>query len=123
LRVGAIEGTSTSRTVARSIKQASLVLFPKAEDAVGQLAQGRVDALAMGREALVDIARKIPGTKVLDDAIQSTGVVVIVPKDRPAARAWAARFLEDAKADGTVRRALDGAGFANAAVAPPAKKP
>jgi polar amino acid transport system substrate-binding protein len=52
--------------------------------------------------------------------IQSTSVVVIVPKDRPAARVWAARFLEEAKADGTVRRALDGAGFAAAQVAPPA---
>jgi polar amino acid transport system substrate-binding protein len=43
----------------------------------------------------------------------------VVPKDRPAARAWAARFLEEAKADGTVRRALDGAGFASATVPPP----
>ena len=119
LRVGAIEGTSTSRTVARSIKQASLVLFPKADDAVGQLAQGRVDVLAMGREALVDVAKKIPGTRVLEEAIQSTGVVVVVPKNRPVARAWAAQFLEEAKADGTVRRALDNAGFASAAVAPP----
>lgn len=121
-KVGAIEGTSTSRTAARSLKQASMTLFAKADDAVAQLAQGRVDALAMGREALVDIAKKVPGTRVLDDVLQTTGVVVIVPKDRPAARAWAARFLEEAKADGTVRRALDGAGFANAAVAPPAAK-
>ena len=123
VRVGAIDGTSTSRTAARSLKQATVTLFPKADDAVAQLAQGRVDALAMGRDALVDIAKKVPGTRVLDEAIQTTGVVVIVPKDRPAAHAWAAQFLEDAKADGTVRRALDGAGFASAMVAPPAAKP
>jgi polar amino acid transport system substrate-binding protein len=122
VRVGAIEGTSTSRTVARSLKQATLSSFPKADDAVGALAQGRIDALAMGREALVDIAKKVPGTRVLDDAIQTTGVVVAVPKGRPAAREWAARFLEGAKADGTVRRALDNAGFASAVVAPPAKR-
>ena len=48
-----------------------------------------------------------------------TGVVIVVPKNRPATRAWAARFIEDAKKNGTVRRALDGAGFVNAAVAPP----
>jgi polar amino acid transport system substrate-binding protein len=122
VRVGAIDGTSTSRTAARSLKQASVALFPKADDAVAQLAQGRVDALAMGRDALVDIAKKVPGTRVLDEAIQTTGVVVIVPKERPAARAWAAQFLEEAKADGTVRRALDSAGFAGAVVAPPAKR-
>jgi hypothetical protein len=31
--------------------------------------------------------------------------------------------MEEAKADGTVRRALDGAGFSNATVAPPAQHP
>jgi len=31
---------------------------------------------------------------------------------------WAARFVEEAKADGTVRRALDGAGFTSATVPP-----
>lgn len=117
IKVGGVEGTSTSRSAARALKHASMALFPKADEAVAQLSQGRVDALAMGREALLDIARKVPGTRVLDDVIQSTAVVVIVPKDRPAARAWTARFLEQAKADGTVRRALDNAGFANAQVA------
>lgn len=120
VRVGAVTGTSTSRTVAKSLVHASLTLFPKADDAREQLAQGRVDALAMGREALVDFAKKLPGTRLLDDIIQSTGVVVVVPKSRPATRAWAGRFLEEAKADGTVRRALDNAGFSDTAVAPPA---
>jgi polar amino acid transport system substrate-binding protein len=47
-----------------------------------------------------------------------TGVVVVVPKGRVAARDWAARFIEDAKADGTVRRALDSSGFTDEKVAP-----
>lgn len=122
-RVGVIEGTSTSRTAARLLRNATVVPFAKAGEAVEQFAQGRVDALAMGREALVDVARKVPGSQLLDDVIQSTGVVIIVPPGRPAARAWAARFLEEAKADGTVRQALDSAGFTNAQVAPRARTP
>jgi polar amino acid transport system substrate-binding protein len=122
VRVGAVTGTSTSRTVAKSLKLSTLQLFPRAEDAIAQLGQGKMDALAMGREALVDVARKIPGTRLLDEIIQSTGVVVVVPLNRPATRAWAAAFLDGAKADGTVRRALDSAGFAAAAVAPAAAR-
>lgn len=118
-RVGAVEGTSTSRTVAKSLKHATLSLYPKPDAAVELLGKGQLDALAMGRESLVDFSKKMPGTRLLDEVIQSTGVVIVVPKDRPAARQWAARFLEEAKRDGTVRRALDGAGFTNAAVAPP----
>jgi polar amino acid transport system substrate-binding protein len=119
IRVGAVEGTSTSRTVARSLKNASLSLYPTPDPAVELLGQGRLDAIAMGRESLVDFAKRLPGTRLLDDIIQSTGVVVVVPKERPATREWAAGFLEAAKADGTVRRALDNGGFVNATVAPP----
>ena len=118
IRVGGVEGTSTSRTVAKSLKNASLTLYPKPDGAAEMLGQGRLDAIAMGRESLVDFTKKMPGTRLLDEVIQSTGVVVVVPKNRSATRDWAARFLEQAKADGTVRRALDDAGFKSATVAP-----
>jgi polar amino acid transport system substrate-binding protein len=121
IRVGAIEGTATSRTVARALKRASLTTFPKPEAAAELLGKGQLDTLAMGTEALIDLAKGLPGTRVLDEPVQSTGVVVAVPKNRPATRDWAAHFVESAKADGTVRRAFDSAGFAAVAVAPPRK--
>jgi polar amino acid transport system substrate-binding protein len=121
IRVGAIEGTATSRTVARSLKHASLATFAKPEAAAALLGKGELDALAMGTEALTDLAKRLPGTRVLDEPVQSTGVVITVPKNHPATRDWAARFIEDAKADGTVRRAFDSAGFVDVAVAPARK--
>ena len=120
-RVGAVEGTSTSRTVAKALHHATLTLYPTPDPAVELLGQGKLDAIAMGRESLVDFAKKKPGTRLLDEVIQSTGVVVVVPKNRPATREWGARFVEGAKADGTVRRALDAGGFTTAAVAPPGR--
>jgi polar amino acid transport system substrate-binding protein len=121
IKVGCIAGTATSRTVAKSLKRASLATFEKPEAATDLIGKGQLDALAMGMEALQDIAKKLPGTRVLDDVIQSTGVVVAVPKNRAATRDWAAHFVEDAKKDGTVRRAFDASGFADVAVAPPAR--
>jgi polar amino acid transport system substrate-binding protein len=118
IRVGCIEGTSTSRTVARTVKLATVTNFPKPEAAAELIENGQLDALAMGVGALEDLSRKRPGTRVLDDIIQSTGVVVVVPKGHAAAKEWANRFLTKAKVDGTVRRALDGAGFAKDKVAP-----
>jgi polar amino acid transport system substrate-binding protein len=121
IRVGAIAGTSTSRTVAKALKHAALTTFPKPEAAAALLAQGQLDALAMGTEALIDLAKGLPGARVLNEPVQTTGVVVTVPKNHPAARDWAAHFIEEAKADGTVRRAFDSAGFAGTAVAPARK--
>jgi hypothetical protein len=42
----------------------------------------------------------------------------LLPNGRPAALAYATAFIEEAKRDGTVRRALDNAGLRNAPVAP-----
>ena len=67
-----------------------------------------------GQAAEGDIA----GTRVLDDVIQSTGVVIVVPKGKTAASEWAANFLQEAKRDGTVRRALDAGGSGDADVEP-----
>jgi len=119
IRVGAIDGTATSRTVAKSLKRAALTTFPTPEPAAALLGNGGLDALAMGTDALIDLAKGLPGARVLDEPVQTTGVVVAVPKNRPAAREWAARFVEEAKTDGTVRRAFDSAGFVTVAVAPP----
>ena len=118
IRVGCIEGTATSRTIAKTLQHATLTKFVKAEVAAELIGNGQLDALAMGTEAVEDLSRRLPGTAVLKEVVQSTGVVVVSPKGRPAVKAWAAQFLQDAKIDGTVRRALDTGGSANARVAP-----
>jgi polar amino acid transport system substrate-binding protein len=118
IRVGCIEGTSTSRTVAKALNHATVTKFAKAEAAAELIGNGQLDALAMGTRAVEGLSRRLPGTRVLKELIQSTGVVVVVPKGRAEAKAWAAHFLQDSKADGTVRRALDSAGFDHEEVAP-----
>jgi polar amino acid transport system substrate-binding protein len=118
IRVGCIEGTGTARAIATELKRATLTKYAQAEAAAELIGKGQLDALAMGMEAVKNLSRKLPGTKVLDEAIHSTGVVVVVPKGRAAARDWAHHFIEDAKADGTVRRALDSSGFTDEKVAP-----
>ncbi len=117
MRVGVIEGTGTSRAVANDLQRAALTSFPRAENAVEAIGKGELDALAMGMEAVKDLSRKLPGTKVLDEVIHSTGVVVVAPKGHAAAGDWATRFIQGAKADGTLRRALDVSGFAGEKVA------
>jgi hypothetical protein len=63
-----------------------------------------------------------PGARILDGYFHAAASSVAVPKGRPAALAYVSRFIEEGKADGTVRRALDGAGFTDLAVAPPEPK-
>ena len=55
-------------------------------------------------------------------SVSSICVAVAVPKNRPAALAYVSAFVEDAKAAGSVRRALDNAGLKTSTVAPAEKR-
>jgi polar amino acid transport system substrate-binding protein len=108
IRVGSLPGSMLTAAVRRSLKHATLITtFDATVAVVEALEQGRLDALAEGSADAIILAKRIPGTHVIDEYFQYNGAWVVVPKSRPAARDWATRFMEDAKADGTVRRALD----------------
>jgi polar amino acid transport system substrate-binding protein len=78
---------------------------------------GNADAIALGRESLAGMQAKLPGSRILDGHFQATGTAVAVPKGRPAALAHVSAWVERAKEDGTVRRALDAAGLKGSPVA------
>jgi polar amino acid transport system substrate-binding protein len=82
------------------------------------LRAGKVDAFALGREALIPYQAEIPGSRILDGYLHATGIAIAVPKNRLAAIDYARSFLSDAKASGLVRRLFDKAGQQSAAVAP-----
>jgi polar amino acid transport system substrate-binding protein len=46
-----------------------------------------------------------------------------VPKGRPAALAYVSEFIEEAKASGLVRKALDEMGLTSSQIAPAGMKP
>ena len=81
---------------------------------------GQGDAFALSHDSFAGLLPKLPGARVLAGQFQQTGIAVAVPKGRPAALKIASALIEDAKKSGLVRRALDGAGFKDAEVAPPA---
>ena len=61
---------------------------------------------------------KIPGSRILDDAFLNSSTSVCVPKGRPAALAYVSESIEEAKASGLVRKALDEMGLTASQVAP-----
>ena len=81
------------------------------DEAVGRLAAGTIDALAVSRDSLNQIVAGIPGARVLPGAFQRTVIAVAVPPGRGEALAVADAWLAGAKRDGTVRRAFDAVGL------------
>jgi polar amino acid transport system substrate-binding protein len=118
VRVVGIANTTTIRSAERLLKSAAVIAAPSVTEAIAMFRQGKADAFALSRDSLRPYCREIPGVRILDGHLQTTGVAIAVPKNRPVALAYASRFIEDAKRSGLVRRAFDKAGLQLDQVAP-----
>jgi polar amino acid transport system substrate-binding protein len=121
--IGGVANTATFRAAMKATPNATHVAFAKVDAAVAAMQDKRIEAIALSRESLSGLVGKIPGARILDDAFLNSSTAICVPKGRPAALAYASAFIEEAKAAGLVRRALDEMGLTASQVAPAGMKP
>jgi polar amino acid transport system substrate-binding protein len=121
-RVFGVENTANGRAAQASLKNVQMSYVKTGSDLFELLKDGKADAIVQSRESLTGLSAKLPGSRVLDGSFLNSFVAVAVPKERPAALAYVSAFVEDAKASGSVRRALDSAGLKTSTVAPAEKK-
>jgi polar amino acid transport system substrate-binding protein len=122
-RVVGVENTASARAAQRYLKNVTVGLVKSTDEGFELLRTGKVDVTGGSRESLVVLSRLLPGSRVLDGAYLNSYVAVAVPKDRPAALAYATAFVEEAKASGLVRRALDSFGMQTSVIPPVGTKP
>jgi polar amino acid transport system substrate-binding protein len=117
-RIIGIANTTTIRAAARSLKNTTIAPVASVDEALGLMHVGKADAFALSRDSLTPLVAQLPGSRIVDGGFQHTAISIAVPKNRPNALAYVTAFLDGAKASGSVRRALDQAGFPNEPVAP-----
>ncbi len=122
VRIGGVEGTATFRAAIRTAPDATAVTVKTPDEAVELMRNGRLDAIALSRESVGGLVDALPGSRVLEEAFLNSTTAVAVPKNRPHALAFVTDFIEEAKAAGLVRRALDGMGLKSSQVAPAGMK-
>lgn len=120
IRVAAPTRANYELYLTRMLKRAELVRGEGAEAAFDLLASGQVDALAGLKQALIGLAEKLPGSRMLDGRFMAVQQSIGVPKGRDAALAYLRGFVEDVKASGLVARAIEQTGARGVSVAPAA---
>jgi polar amino acid transport system substrate-binding protein len=120
VRVAAPARANYELFLSRSLQRAQLVRAQNADAAFGQLVAGQVEALAGLRQALIEYAERLPGSRVLDGRFMAVPQAIGVPRGHHAGLAYLRAVVEEAKASGLVARALERTGARGIAVAPPA---
>jgi polar amino acid transport system substrate-binding protein len=121
--IGGVANTATFRAAKKATPNATHIDFSGVDAAVAALREGRIEAIALSRESLAGLVDKVPGARILDDAFLNSSTAVCVPKGKPAALEFVSEFIEEAKASGLVRKALDEMGLTASQVAPAGMKP
>jgi polar amino acid transport system substrate-binding protein len=115
----AVTGKSVEEIVLRSaIKEAEIRSVDTIPAGFELLRAGNADALAAPRPALLPLAARLPGSRVLDDRFHAAFGAMAVPKGRAGRLAYIADFIEQAKSSGWVQQAIERAGVRGVQVAP-----
>jgi polar amino acid transport system substrate-binding protein len=111
VKVAAVNNTTTMRGAIAHLKNAKVTGYQTYDEIFGLLKNGEVDAFALSRDQLNAMAKKLPGTRVLDETFKQTVTAVAVPPNHPLALAFASKFMTDATSNGVLRKAYDNNGL------------
>jgi polar amino acid transport system substrate-binding protein len=111
IKIAAVNNTTTMRGAIAHLKNAQVTGYQSYDEIFGLLKNGEVDAFALSRDQLNAMAKKIPGTRVLDETFKQTTTAVAVPLNHPLALAFVTKFMTDATSSGTLRKAYDNNGL------------
>jgi polar amino acid transport system substrate-binding protein len=111
VKVAAVNDTTTMRGAVAHLKNAEVTGYQTFDEIFNLLKSGEIDAFALSRDQLNVLAKKIPGTRVLDETFKQTVTAVAVPLNHPLSLEYASKFMTDAKTNGLLRKAFDNNGL------------
>jgi polar amino acid transport system substrate-binding protein len=108
----------------RNLRDAELVRPSSLDGSFALFVEQGLDALAGLRPGLLDLAKKLPGSRVLDGQFSSVRQAMGTPRDRDQAGfTYLCEFVEEMKRSGFVADRIAAHGVVGLSVAPPASTP
>ena len=109
--------------LSRTIRNAQLVQIAGSGTAEKHFVSEKLEALAGLKPVLLELAPRLPGSRILDGNFTVVRHTVGMPRDgREAAAAYLRDLVEDVKASGLVAKWIEKSGVKGLSVAPPAGK-
>jgi polar amino acid transport system substrate-binding protein len=121
VRISVQERNAADLFLTRNLKAATVVRTPNLRAAFEALRAGNVEAFAANRQELSSVMASNPGYRAVEGRFSTIPHAAAVPAGKAAAATWLRGFIEQAKASGFVRQAIDRSGVQGVVVAPAAQ--
>lgn len=119
VRICVAERSAYDLYLTRALKQAQLVRLPNGARSEAAFLAGQCETIAGVKQPVQALVRAHPGLRLVPGRFMAIQQAMVVPKAHEAGLAFLRAFVEQAKASGMVRKALDASGQPDAEVAPP----
>jgi polar amino acid transport system substrate-binding protein len=120
VRIAVAKGSAYDLFLTRTLQHATLVHYPSPPLALQGFVTDRLDAAAGVKQQLVQFSKANPNLRVMDGHFQDIREAMGTPLDRDSGLKYLRGFVEEMKASGFVRSALERAGQPGDIVAPAA---
>ena len=121
VRISVERGGAGDRILSRMLTRAELVRADSIAATFELLRTGQVNVRAGVRPGLQEDSARVPGFRVLEDRVHVFRIAMAIPKGQAGRLAYISEFIEEAKASGLVKRAIEAAGLQGVQVAPAGK--
>jgi polar amino acid transport system substrate-binding protein len=118
VRIAVNRGGAEDLRLSQILKRAELVRADRPAAINDLWRTGRIDARAGARPNLLAQSAGLPGSRVLEDRIAVHFYAALVPKGHVGHLAYVSEFIEEAKASGLIKQAIERAGLRGVQIAP-----
>lgn len=118
IRVAVQDKSAPDIILSRSLKNAVLVRGSNLPAMIEILRSGKADAFAANKPNLFSASEQLAGSQVLDGRFSTVPYAIATSKGGNVGTAYVQRFVEDVKANGLVKSAIEKAGLRGVVVAP-----
>ncbi len=117
-RIAVLEKGATDVLLTPTLKAATLVRTPTIAAAVEMVRSGQADAVAAIKTVLFPITDRLPGLQILGGRIAVEDIGIGVPKGQAVGASYVRKLVDELKAEGFVKAAVERAGVRGLVAAP-----
>lgn len=118
IRIAVVRNHASTHALEHILKHATMVDVAIPDEAFELLRSGKADAYASPRPPILEYAKQLPGSRVLDDRYGANIQGIALKKGQAERRAYVSAFVEWAKSSGVIQKSIDAAGGRGIVVAP-----
>lgn len=118
VRIAVVRNHASTHALEHILKHATMIDVAIPDEAFELVRSGKADAYASPRPPIVEYAKQLPGSRVLDGHYGANIQAIALNKGQAARLAYVSAFVEWAKTSGLVQKSIDAAGQRAIEVAP-----